>query len=80
MIVISGKEVLWWHIHCVQDLQLCTDMATGVDSLGQFQFGDMVQIGKAIEYGLREVMEISSLYFRVNGQFVYTHLIPLYTK
>jgi hypothetical protein len=22
-------------------------MATGVDSLGQFQFGDMVQIGKA---------------------------------
>jgi hypothetical protein len=55
-------------------------MATGVDSLGQFQFGDMVQIGKAIEYGLREVMEISSLYFRVNGQFVYTHLIPLYTK
>jgi transcription elongation factor SPT5 len=36
----------------VQDLQLCTDMATGVDSLGQFQFGDMVQIGKAIEYGI----------------------------
>merc|ERR1719187_1686241 len=27
-----------------KDLQLCTDMATGVDSLGQFQFGDMVQI------------------------------------
>lgn len=27
-----------------RDLQLCTDMATGVDSLGQYQFGDMVQI------------------------------------
>ena len=27
-----------------RDLQLCTDMATGVDSLGQFQFGDMVQL------------------------------------
>jgi len=27
-----------------KDLQLCTDMATGVDSLGQFQFGDMVQL------------------------------------
>ena len=27
-----------------KDLQLCTDMATGVDSLGQFQFGDMVQV------------------------------------
>lgn len=27
-----------------KDLQLCTDMATGVDSLGQYQFGDMVQI------------------------------------
>lgn len=27
-----------------KDLQLCTDMATGVDSLGQYQFGDLVQI------------------------------------
>ncbi|BET00579.1 Transcription elongation factor [Nesidiocoris tenuis] len=27
-----------------RDLQLCTDMATGVDSLGQFQWGDLVQI------------------------------------
>ena len=27
-----------------RDLQLCSDMATGVDSLGQFQFGDMVQL------------------------------------
>ncbi len=27
-----------------RDLQICTDMATGVDSLGQFQFGDMVQV------------------------------------
>ncbi len=27
-----------------RDLQLCTDMATGVDSHGQFQFGDIVQI------------------------------------
>jgi len=26
------------------DLQLCTEMATGVDSLGQFSFGDLVQI------------------------------------
>ena len=27
-----------------RDLQLCSDMATGVDSLGQHQFGDMVQL------------------------------------
>ena len=27
-----------------KDLQLCSDMATGVDSLGQFQFGDLVQL------------------------------------
>ena len=27
-----------------RDLQLCSDMATGVDSLGQFQFGDMVTL------------------------------------
>jgi len=27
-----------------KDLQLCSDMATGVDSLGQFQFGDLVTI------------------------------------
>jgi len=26
------------------DLQLCPDMATGVDSLGQFQWGDLVQL------------------------------------
>lgn len=29
-----------------RDLQLCSDMATGVDSLGQFQWGDLV----ALEY------------------------------
>lgn len=27
-----------------RDLQLCTDMATGVDSLGQFEWGDLVQL------------------------------------
>lgn len=27
-----------------KDLQLCADMATGVDSLGQFQFGDLVML------------------------------------
>lgn len=27
-----------------RDVQLCTDMATGVDSIGQFQFGEMVKI------------------------------------
>jgi len=27
-----------------RDLQLCSDMATGVDSMGQFQWGDLVQI------------------------------------
>ncbi|KAG5307497.1 SPT5H factor, partial [Acromyrmex insinuator] len=27
-----------------RDLQLCSDMATGVDSLGKFQWGDLVQL------------------------------------
>ncbi|XP_013417126.1 transcription elongation factor SPT5 [Lingula anatina] len=27
-----------------KDLQLCTDRATGVDTMGQFQFGDLVQL------------------------------------
>lgn len=27
-----------------KDLQLCADMATGVDSLGQYQWGDLVQL------------------------------------
>lgn len=27
-----------------RDLQLCSDMATGVDSLGHFQWGDLVQL------------------------------------
>ena len=27
-----------------RDLQLCQEMSTGVDSMGQFQLGDMVQL------------------------------------
>ena len=27
-----------------KDVQLCSDMATGVDSLGQYQFGDLVYL------------------------------------
>lgn len=27
-----------------KDLQLCSDMASGVDSMGHFQWGDLVQI------------------------------------
>ncbi|XP_074659963.1 transcription elongation factor SPT5-like isoform X2 [Tubulanus polymorphus] len=27
-----------------RDLQLCSEMATGVDTMGQFQFGDLVQL------------------------------------
>lgn len=27
-----------------QDLQMCSSMASGVDSLGQFQWGDLVQL------------------------------------
>ena len=27
-----------------RDIQVCTEMATGVDSMGQFQFSDLVQI------------------------------------
>lgn len=27
-----------------RDLQLCADVATGVDSLGQFQWGDLVSL------------------------------------
>lgn len=30
-----------------RDLQLCSDMATGVDSLGQFQWGDLVQLDQS---------------------------------
>jgi transcription elongation factor SPT5 len=27
-----------------KDIQLCTDVATGVDSLGQYQYQDLVQL------------------------------------
>jgi transcription elongation factor SPT5 len=30
-----------------RDLQLCSDMATGVDSLGQYQWGDLVQLDQS---------------------------------
>ncbi|KAG8235706.1 hypothetical protein J437_LFUL016324 [Ladona fulva] len=38
-----------------RDLQLCSDMATGVDSLGQFQWGDLVQLDDGVKPTLSEL-------------------------
>ena len=41
----SDKVIVYVQLKVLpKDLQMCTDKATGVDSLGQFQFGDLVQI------------------------------------
>ena len=57
-----------------RDLQLCTDMATGVDSLGQFQFGDMVQIdaqtvGVIVQIQKENFQVISGVWCGRGGQF-----------
>lgn len=47
-----------------RDLQLCSDMASGVDSLGQFQWGDLVQL----EY----VLNLLNQYWFVIFTFYYS--------
>ena len=47
-----------------KDLQLCTDMATGVDSLGQYQFGDLVQIDPQT---VGVIVQIQKESFQVGG-------------
>jgi len=58
LIVVCASRFIVLHCVCVfdklkvlpKDLQLCTDMATGVDSLGQFSFGDLVQLEWVLWY------------------------------
>jgi len=53
-----------------KDLQLCTDMATGVDSLGQFQFGDMVQIDPQTVGVIVQIQKESFQVLNMNGKVV----------
>lgn len=41
-----------------RDLQLCSDMASGVDSLGQFQWGDLVQLEYVFYFDFKFVIVI----------------------
>lgn len=43
-----------------RDLQLCSDMATGVDSLGQFQWGDLVQLESVSSLIISISLELTS--------------------
>ena len=57
-----------------RDLQLCSDMATGVDSLGQFQFGDMVQldpqtVGVIVQIQ-KENFQVLNMHGKVSGPLV----------
>merc|ERR1719228_526698 len=53
-----------------KDLQLCTDMATGVDSLGQFQFGDMVQIDPQTVGVIVQIQKENFQVLNMNGKVV----------
>jgi len=53
-----------------KDLQLCTDMATGVDSLGQFQFGDMVQIDPQNVGVIVQIQKENFQVLNMNGKVV----------
>jgi len=51
-----------------RDLQLCSDMASGVDSLGQFQWGDLVQL----EYVMKCFNLICTIYIYV---YIYIYIL-----
>lgn len=53
-----------------RDLQLCSDMATGVDSLGHFQWGDMVQLDPQT---VGVIVRLEKENFHVLGMQVRTH-------
>ena len=53
-----------------KDLQLCTDMATGVDSLGQYQFGDMVQIDAQTVGVIVQIQKESFQVLNMHGKVV----------
>ena len=57
-----------------KDLQLCTDMATGVDSLGQYQFGDMVQIDAQTTGVIVQIQKESFQVLNMHGKVV--HMKP----
>ncbi|CAB3409928.1 unnamed protein product [Caenorhabditis bovis] len=55
----------------VRDIQLCADVTTGVDSLGQFQYHDLVQIDQTGTLGViirleKENLEVLSMHGTVN--------------
>merc|ERR1712126_682824 len=53
-----------------KDLQLCTDMATGVDSLGQYQFGDLVQIDTQTVGVIVQIQKESFQILNMHGKVV----------
>merc|ERR1719234_608806 len=53
-----------------KDLQLCTDMATGVDSLGQYQFGDLVQIDAQTVGVIVQIQKESFQVLNMHGKVV----------
>jgi len=57
-----------------RDLQLCSDMASGVDSLGQFQWGDLVQL----EYVLKSFNLICAIYIYIYIMYNTHVLVPRY--
>lgn len=55
----------------VRDLQLCADVTTGVDSLGQFQYHDLVQLDHSGTYGVivrleKEHLEVLNMHGTIN--------------
>ena len=53
-----------------RDLQLCTDRATGVDSLGQYSFGDMVQIDAQTVGVIIEIQKETFQVLNMHGKVV----------
>lgn len=63
-----------------RDLQLCTDMATGVDSLGVYQFSDMVQLDPQTVGVIVQIQKENFQVLNMHGKVISTKPAALQKK
>lgn len=65
-----------------RDVQLCADVTTGVDSLGQFQYQDLVMLDQQTAGVIvrleREYLEVLNMHGKVACPSQYFHFFHIY--
>lgn len=62
-----------------KDLQLCTDMASGVDSLGKFEWGDLVNLDSETVGVIVRLERENFHVLNMHGMFFRLHLTSIFT-